>query len=182
MIMIPGELIAFLTLPGIPLHELAHKLACNISGVKVLKVCYLDKNMRGYVIHEQPSNLWQSMSITLSPLIAGYGMTVVMGYVAMTFVELTWAYIIALWFAFSFAMHALPSDDDVNSLWAHTRGFVGVLHIGDTYYEVHRSSPLVIRIAIFPIVVIVKILNSLRVLWIDAIIAFMILGSILWFS
>jgi hypothetical protein len=38
--MIPGQLIALLTFPGVIVHELGHQLMCRFLRVAVLDVCY----------------------------------------------------------------------------------------------------------------------------------------------
>src|SRR3954465_3606138 len=67
---IPGILITIITFPGVIVHELAHQLFCRLYRIPVFKVVYFQaKNPAGYVIHEAPSNKWQSVMIGIGPFI-----------------------------------------------------------------------------------------------------------------
>ena len=58
MFFIPGQLISLLTFPGVIVHEWAHKLYCNWTGVLVHKVVYFQfANPAGYVLHSEPKNI-----------------------------------------------------------------------------------------------------------------------------
>lgn len=58
---------------GIILHEFGHKLFCDVVGVKVLQVKYFNNDPSpyapdGFVVHEQPQNLFQHFMITIGPM------------------------------------------------------------------------------------------------------------------
>jgi len=58
---IPGKVVSLLTFPGVIVHELAHKIFCEMAGVQVYEVCYFRfGNPAGYVKHEPVSELIKS--------------------------------------------------------------------------------------------------------------------------
>src|ERR1700681_3896241 len=70
MFLIPGFLIALVTFPGIIIHEVGHRLFCDLAGVPVYEVCYFRTgNPSGYVIHAPATSLRASFLITIGPLI-----------------------------------------------------------------------------------------------------------------
>lgn len=177
MVKIPGKLISFFTLPGIPFHEFSHWVACKISKVEVIKVAYLTSNLEGYVIHEFPSNLWKSLFITLSPLIIGYGVAISLCLI----IAPSGGFIkpFTIWLAFSIAVHSFPSGEDINSLWTHAKGYIGVFYTDLGPVEIYNKAPMMPRILLFPSVLFLRTIDGLRPLWSDFILAFLILGPLL---
>jgi len=177
MILIPGELIALLTFPGVILHELSHNLACKLAGVEVYKVCYFRfENPMGYVLHEPPAYIYQSFVITFAPIILGYACAAVVILLANDlFSGVLWY--IGMWVAFSISMNALSSDEDINNLWAISRNSCILLEYEGQYYQVEVEAPVMWRMISTPIGAIVKILNALRPFWIDVVISILL---ILW--
>jgi len=58
MFFIPGPVIAFLTFPGVIVHEAAHLFFCKLFKLQVYDVCFLRfGNPAGYVIHEKNGKL-----------------------------------------------------------------------------------------------------------------------------
>ncbi len=58
---------------GVMLHELGHKIFCDLFKVKVLHVKYFnwrseEDGLEGWVIHEKPKKLRQSFFITFGPM------------------------------------------------------------------------------------------------------------------
>ena len=182
MFLIPGEAIALLTFPGVMLHELAHQIGCWLAGVKVYKVCYFRlSNPCGYVIHEHPKHIYQSLAIVIAPIVLGYSMAIILALIAND-VGAGIVGGIILWLSFSIAMNALSSNDDINSLWGMLKGFTIIEHEG-AYYKIPYSSPLIYRIILFPFGGLIKLINTLRLLWSDAIISYFIIVPIVkWFN
>ncbi len=114
--MILGKLISVLTFPGIIVHELAHKLACLISGVKVVETRLLDtETFGGYVEYEQPTSYNSTFIITVAPLIINSAIAAVLFYVAL---ELATGVMTAIliYLGICVGMHAFPSHTDANNL------------------------------------------------------------------
>lgn len=58
---------------GVVLHEFGHKIFCNLVGVKVHTIRYLNDDPYpntpdGFIIHDPPENFFQSLMITLGPM------------------------------------------------------------------------------------------------------------------
>jgi len=179
MILIPGELIAVLTFPGVILHEFAHKIACNLLDIKINQICYFQaKNPSGYVIHEPPNTIFESLLITIMPIIIGYGCA---AFIALITNDLATNFLwwVGMWFSFSLSMHALSSSEDVDNLWAYLRGQRFILEHEGQYVEISYTSPLTWRIVLYPLGTIIKIISALRVLWADAIISYFLIFAVI---
>lgn len=104
----------FLTFPGVAIHEWAHKIFCQISGLKVIKTVYFRfGNPSGYVMHEAPRNYLQSFFVATGPIIFNSLVAFFLAYFIYIFDEGSYIRIIFLWLAFSVAAHAFPSDEDL---------------------------------------------------------------------
>ena len=119
-----------MTIPGVPVHEYAHALACRLSGVPVHKVCYLRiGNPRGYVVHEQPDTAWQHVFIAVAPFIVCSLVAILIGCAAGLLLETELLSkqhqeIIGpfmLWLAWAIGVCAFPSGGDADSLWQSTK-------------------------------------------------------------
>jgi len=177
MLLIPGELIALLTFPGVVFHEFAHQVGCWLSGVGVHKVCYFRlSNPSGYVLHEGVEHLHQSLLIVFAPPVLGYGAAIILAMIADS-IGASIVGSVLVWLSISVSMNALSSDSDIDSLWQMLRGFVVVEYLGE-HYVVEYSSPLLYRIVLFPLGGLVKLVNALRPVWIDAVISFLIIFSL----
>jgi hypothetical protein len=120
--MIPGFIITWLTFPGVIIHEFAHKLFCHITGTRVIEVCYFRfGNPAGYVVHEQPSNVWKHILIGIGPLFVNstigffMGLPLVKAHVDLD--RLNFLSGTILYLAVSIAMHSFPSTGDARSIW-----------------------------------------------------------------
>lgn len=105
----------FLTFPGVAIHEWAHKIFCQISGLRVIKAVYFRfGNPSGYVVHEAPRNYFQSFFVATGPIIFNSALSIGLSY-AISWVTpgSYWRFII-LWLAFSVAAHAFPSEQDLS--------------------------------------------------------------------
>lgn len=105
----------FLTFPGVAIHEWAHKIFCQLSGLKVVKAVYFRfGNPSGYVIHEAPKNYVQSFFVATGPIIFNSLVSVGLAYAISWLSPGSYLRFIFLWLAFSVAAHAFPSDEDLS--------------------------------------------------------------------
>lgn len=118
---IPGFIVAWITFPGVIVHEIAHQLFCYLYGIKVVKVCYFRfGNPCGYVIHGPARKPWHNVMTAVGPFFVNSVVGAVIGFAAM--LRLGWSegdpldYFVA-WLGISIAMHAFPSIGDAKSIW-----------------------------------------------------------------
>ncbi len=105
----------FLTFPGVAIHEWAHKIFCQLSGLKVVKVVYFRfGNPSGYVVHEAPRNYFQSFFVATGPIIFNSILSVALSYGIYLITPGSYWRFIVLWLAFSVAAHAFPSEQDLS--------------------------------------------------------------------
>jgi len=163
---IPGWIIALLTFPGVIIHEFAHKIACDMTNVRVYRVCYFQiGNPAGYVEHEPPWKYSQAFTITVAPFLVNSIVAILIFALAlktplnMEIYGIKLRYIL-YWLGISIGMHAFPSSHDAKNLWNFTK-------------KVWRGNPLVILG--IPIVVLIYIADALRYIWFDAIYALILL-------
>ena len=146
IIIIPGELIAFVTFPGVVLHEVAHRLLCDITGVPVYAISYFTplSKTAGHVIHAPIKSVFCSFVIGVAPLIINslacmlltFPITAIyfLGTEFLHFSSpmLTLAYYFMAWIGYSMGFNAFPSNRDVADLTglAHSKilkAFFGLL-------------------------------------------------------
>lgn len=105
----------FLTFPGVAIHECAHKIFCQLSGLKVIKAVYFRfGNPSGYVIHEAPRNYGQSFFVAVGPIIFNSALSIGLAYAISWVTSGSYWRFIILWLAFSVAAHAFPSEQDLS--------------------------------------------------------------------
>lgn len=105
----------FLTFPGTAVHEWAHKIFCQLSGLHIVKVVYFRfGNPSGYVIHEAPHNYVQSFFVATGPIIFNSILSVGLAYSIIWLNPGTYWRFVFLWLAFSVAAHAFPSNEDLS--------------------------------------------------------------------
>lgn len=154
MLLIPGTFIALLTFPGVVIHELGHRIFCQLVGVRVYKTVYFRfGNPAGYVIHEAPARYSSTFLITVAPFIFNTIVALTMFFIAAHTSVMT---VLFYWLGFSIGMHAFPSSGDASSLWQHT-------------IRIWRQNPL--ALLGLPFVLLIVIANILRVIWFDLIYA-----------
>lgn len=157
---IPGELIALLTFPGVIVHEAAHMLFCKLGRVAVLDVCfYRWGNPAGYVIHEEPTNFGTAFLVSVGPFIVNSLLCIVLCFPAFVPVRVfdrpdPISYFL-LWLGLSIGMHAFPSTQDAKVLWHYARKAAASFH------------PL--AILSFPLVVVICVANIGSIFWLDLI-------------
>ncbi|WP_265109081.1 metalloprotease family protein [Halosolutus halophilus] len=151
-------------IPGIVVHEFAHKRACDLVGVTVVEVVYFRLgDPAGYVRHEQPARYRDTFVISVAPFLVNtlIAFTVFLALAAL--VETigdpgtTPAWSIATgiglaWFGLSIGVSAFPSTGDANTLWTRSRS------------EWRRSPIVLLGI---PVVVVIYVVNLLSWLWAD---------------
>jgi hypothetical protein len=158
VIIIPGELIALLTFPGVIIHEAAHMLFCKLGGVAVLDVCfYRWGNPAGYVIHEAPPNFRSAFLISVGPFIVNSLLCILFCFPAFVPVRIVDLHdpisYFLLWLGLSIGMHAIPSNTDAKGLWKHAQKAAA------------NFNPL--AIISFPLVIVIYVANIGRFLWLD---------------
>ncbi len=122
--MVFRKILNALTIPGVVIHEYGHKLFCDLTNVKVRKVCYFRfGDTAGYVVHEQPKNFLQSLLIVLGPFIFGSIFAAVC-YLYSFFYKGQVTEFIFIWLGFSAAYNSFPSDADAKVLWKETNRHV----------------------------------------------------------
>jgi hypothetical protein len=130
MFFIPGFLIALLTFPGVIVHEIAHRIFCDIAGVPVYKVCYLRVgNPSGYVVHGQVNNLWSAFLISVGPFLVNSILCAVLGFPAYVNTALGTHYhfinTLLIWLSISIGMHAFPSKADLDNFHQQVKSSKG---------------------------------------------------------
>jgi hypothetical protein len=153
-------LVAVLTFPGIIIHELAHKLCCDLSHVPVHKVCYFRLgNPSGYVIHEQTNSYGKALLIDTAPFLINTLIAVILYSIAVTIPQSPLTYILC-WLGISIAMHSFPSSGDADNLWSQSKSS-------------WKKNPL--ALLGFPIVGTIKLAALLSKVWFDLLYAIALL-------
>ena len=156
--LIPGFLIAWITFPGVIVHEFGHRLFCNLTDTPVRQVCYFRfGNPAGYVIHEQPDSAWKHILIGIGPLIVNSTFGFVIGFGA---ILNPWkaeglgiiTTSILIWLAVSIAMHSFPSRVDADGIWS-------------AVYD--NEAPAIARAVAFPLVVLIYLGAIGSIFWLD---------------
>lgn len=165
MFFIPGALISALTFPGVILHEWAHEVFCKWLGVKVHEVKYfqIGKKVAGYVLHEPPTTYKQTFWISVGPLLVNSLVAILLSFIASQTVADGWFMYILFWLAISAGMNSFPSDHDMEHI---KQGSKTALKEGGSFF--HYLA--------FPFVWLIWIGNKLKVIWFDAIWAFMLIS------
>lgn len=160
MIFIPGIVIAVLTFPGVIVHEAAHQLFCRLRKVPVFDVKYFQFDMKtaGYVVHADAPDFTSNFLISLGPFFLNTLLCMLICFPASiafhVFDDHNLFNYFLVWLGVSIGMHAFPSNQDANVIWAKARE------------AAKKKNPL--AIASFPIVILIYIANVLRVVWFDA--------------
>ena len=163
MILIPGQLVAIVTLPGVVLHEAAHMFFCKLRGVAIFDVCFFRVgNPAGYVIHEEIEDFTSAFWVAMGPLVANSLLCVAFCLPALIPMRIFgldhpvsyfW-----MWLGLSIGMHAFPSTHDAQALWAQAKKAARELR------------PL--ALLSFPLAIMIVVGNVLSIFWFDAIYAF----------
>lgn len=151
------EIISAVTFIGVIFHEIGHKLFCNLTGVKVVKVCYFRfGNPAGYVVHKKPKYFTQSFFVAVGPLLSGAFFALLFYYISKSFSWQEWQKYLFVWLGGSIAINSFPSNQDAKSLWK------------DTNRHITRNFLAIIG---YPFSIIIWLANSLNVIFFDMIYA-----------
>jgi len=162
-IMIPGEVVAVFTFPGVVMHEVAHRLVCDLLNVPVYDVKYfiIHKDAAGYVYHARTS-LGKNFLIAIAPLFVNtiFCMLFTFPLAAKNFIHYVniapWE-MVSAWIGFSIGYNAFPSNQDL-------RGVYECAHEQKSYMSAN----------IYAVYLIFKALNFLRRFYISIVYAFLI--------
>ena len=155
MLSILNWLTSFVTFPGAMFHEWAHKVFCELSGVRVLKVVYFRfGNPLGFVSHEEPRHYFQNFWISVGPLVINSLLAVLLTSFALRLSDNPRVFFLLLWLAVSAGMHAFPSNHDVRHISAASKT---ALQSGGSW--LHYLS--------FPLVRLMVLANALKFFWFD---------------
>ncbi|MEM4868717.1 MAG: metalloprotease family protein [Ignisphaera sp.] len=153
LIIIPGFLVALATFPGVILHEYAHKKACEWVNLTVYEVKYFRLgNPAGYVLHEHPHSFGQALVITMAPLLINTFAEILVFLLAQIVRGDNALFLLLIWLAISFGMHAIPSTGDAKVLWYYSK----------ISWRYEKKAVLG-----FPIAAIVYLLSLAKMIWID---------------
>lgn len=155
---IPGFFVAWLTFPGVIVHEAAHMFFCKLRRVAVLEVCFFRLgNPSGYVIHEKVDDFKTTFLIAVGPFILNSLLCVLICFPAFFPVRIfgvnhPLSYLL-LWLGISIGMHAFPSNQDAKVLYEQAK--------------VEARSMNVLAILSLPLVLLIYVANFLSIFWFD---------------
>lgn len=156
--LVPGQIVTLLTFPGVIVHETAHKLVCNMLGIRVLKVCYFRfGNPAGYVAHEKPNNAIQQIFIGIGPFLFNSIIGAIIafpGALAYYSSKASIVHYVLIWLGLSIAMHSFPSTGDANSIWRAMW---------------MKGTPLLVRLVALPVILIIYLGAIGSFFWLDLI-------------
>lgn len=158
MFFIPGNIISFLTFPGVIVHEIAHQLFCRICRVAVLDVKYFapGKNPAGYVVHEIPNKLSHQALIAVGPFFVNsiIGVLIAMSAIVpvFNFDSGTLLDYFMIWLGVSIAMHSFPSTGDAKSILEALKTM---------------DSPFALKLLLYPIIGLIYIGSYGSIVWLD---------------
>lgn len=151
---IPWTLFSVLTFPGVVIHEIAHRLTCGVAGVPVIKTCYFRiGNPAGYVIHKDVQDYDEAFLICTAPfLINTFAAGVVFTLAIKGQFDSSLVRPVLYWLGIAIAMHSFPSSGDAQNLWDYSRKM---------WYKNLWA------LLGFPVVALIRLASSLRVIWFD---------------
>lgn len=182
-----GFFFSLLTIPGVVVHEFAHKKACDLMGVPVVDVAYFRLGTpAGYVQHREPDRYRQSFVVSVAPFvlntILAFCLFVALAIVVrssgvlgpdigfdpsvMTRETLAVAVVVG-WLGFSIGSQAFPSTGDAKTLWKRSRS------------EWRRSPSVLLGI---PFVIAIYVANLLSWFFLDTLYALGLLALAVWFT
>lgn len=172
--------VRLLAIPGVVVHEVAHKQTCDLVGVPVQEVKYVGLgDPPGYVRHGQPERYRTLFAISVAPFVANTAVAFA-AFLGLALLVRTTGGITASretlaaglvlgWLGVAVGAHAFPSTGDARGLWKRSRAE-------------WRRSPIVLLGV--PAVVAIYAVNLLSRLWVDVlyavglgILAFRIVGA-----
>ena len=155
---IPGEIISIATFPGIIVHEFAHMFFCKLRKVAVFDACYFRVgNPAGYVVHENSTNFTTTFLISMGPFFINTLLCLLIclpAYMPIKYFDLEHplSYFL-IWLGVSIGMHAVPSNQDANNVYAQAKE------------NIKKGN--ILAIISFPIIGLIYVFNVLRFIWAD---------------
>jgi len=155
---IPGQLIAIATIPGVIVHEADHMSFCKLRHVAVFDVCFFRiGNPAGYVVHEPADRFSTTFLICLGPFLVNSLLCMLICFPAFMPLRVfgvthPLSYVL-LWLSVSIGMNAFPSIGDAHGLWTRAKK------------EVSSFNPL--AVISFPLVLAIYAANILRFFRLD---------------
>ncbi len=157
---IPGFIVAWLTFPGVIVHESAHLLFCRVFGLTVLDVCFFrfaTTGATGYVVHEHTERFWATFFVACGPFLVNSLLCFVICFSIFLPIRFFgvehWAYYAIGWLGLSIGMHAFPSNQDARTVWAQAKEQI--------------KSGNYAAVLVFPVVALVYVGNVLSIVWAD---------------
>lgn len=158
--MIPGFIIAWITFPGIIVHEAAHLFFCRLFGLAILDVSFFRPVMQGasgYVVHEPTERFWPTFFIACGPFFINTLLCFLICFSIFLPIRFFgvehWGFWPIGWLGLSIGMHAFPSNQDAAGLWRQAKRIIGAGNF--------------LAVLVFPIVLLVYVGNILSMLWAD---------------
>lgn len=182
-----GFFFSLLTIPGVVVHEFAHKKACDLMGVPVVDVAYFRLGApAGYVQHREPDRYRQSFVVSIAPFLLNTVLAFCL-FVALAIVvrssgileggvgletalpgeEIVAAVVVLGWLGFSIGSQAFPSTGDAKTLWTRSRS------------EWRRSPAVLLGI---PFVIAIYVANLLSWFFLDTLYALGLLALAAWLT
>lgn len=78
-------------------------------------------NPAGYVEHDEPTHLFESILVSFGPLIVN-GLLTLFCFATFKLSPFTWQDAVKIWLGFAAGMHAIPSSGDTKSLYSTING------------------------------------------------------------
>jgi hypothetical protein len=147
------------------MHEWSHKIMCKIFGIPVIKTAYatFDKERMGYVVHGEPRTYISALMVSLGPLILNSLVSFFMIKTSLHTPRTSLMFYILLWLAFSIALHAIPSDKDIQNIFSATKHPKGVLGF-------------ILGILLLPFIGIVFCADKMKKYWFDIFYALLVIS------
>lgn len=127
---IPAEAVAVITFPGVVLHEVSHRLVCDIFNIPVYSVNYFSPSKKaGHVIHAPIQKEYQSLLVSIAPLIINTIVCMILtlpagmiDYLGTEFLMQDqsgfWSFLYGAlkWIGYTIGFNAMPSDTDMHNV------------------------------------------------------------------
>lgn len=154
---IPDIIISIATFPGIIIHRISQLLFCRISRIAVSDVGHFkSSNPRGYIVHEQPKDIYQLILLTIGPFLFN---TLLGAFIAVSSSipilergsDNPMDYLL-LWLGISIAMHAFPNRKNIKNIWSIMKS---------------ETSSILTKVICFPFVLVIYIFSIGSYIWLD---------------
>lgn len=124
-----------ITVPGVVIHEFAHKQMCDFFNIGVEDVVYFQfDDPAGYVEHAVPRSYVVSILISIAPFLVNttlaFALSTITAYIFLfdtTVVDMVTTFPdnaytgIGLWLSVSLGAHSFPSSTDADTIWNQSK-------------------------------------------------------------